>query len=260
MDALGDRMKGYESVPRARLVPKMPVLIRLDGKAFHTLTRGMEKPFDERFQRCMWETARALCAQIQGCQVAYVQSDEITLLLVDYQTIKTQGWFEYDLQKMVSISAAIASNAFNAELARAFPDKPPALFDSRAWNLPREEVTNCFIWRQQDATRNSILGLAQAHFSHREMHGKNTSVLQDMLHAKGINWNDCLTWQKRGICVVKETFEVEPPLGHGPPGHGEAHYEQKAQRTRWTVDENIPIFTQNRNYIDRFVYSTGADE
>ena len=108
-DSLGDRMKGYESVPRARLIPRMPVLLRLDGKAFHTLTRGMDKPVDARFQKCMWEAARRLCSEVQGCQVAYVQSDEITLLLIDYQTLTTDRWFDYDLQKMCSVAAGFAS-------------------------------------------------------------------------------------------------------------------------------------------------------
>jgi tRNA(His) 5'-end guanylyltransferase len=102
---IATRMKEYESIPRIRLIPKVPVLIRLDGKAFHTLTRDMEK-CDKRFQRCMWETAKYLCENIQGCRFAYVQSDEISLLLVDYDDTKTQGWFGYDLQKMVSVSAA----------------------------------------------------------------------------------------------------------------------------------------------------------
>lgn len=236
MSDLGDRMKRYEAISASRLMPKTPVLIRLDGKAFHTLTRKCTKPWDLGFQTAMWETARYLCDQISGCRVAYVQSDEITLLLVDYQSIGTQGWFDYELQKLVSVSASIAAAAF----ARAFNVDALAAFDARAWNLPAHEVVNCFIWRQQDATRNSILGLAQAHYSHNEMQGKKTDVLQDMLMAKGINWNDCPVPQKRGVCITRETFLVGGGI-------------DTCWRHRWTVDEAIPIFTESREYIERFV-------
>lgn len=237
MSDLGDRMKGYESVPRSRLVPKLPVLIRLDGKAFHTLTRGCEKPWDQRFQEAMWETAKALCAEISGCRVAYAQSDEITLLLVDYQTNQTQGWFDYDLQKIVSVSAGIASATFCS-----WWKEGRGVFDSRAWNLPPHEVTNCFIWRQQDATRNSLSSLAQAHFSAKQLHGKRGPDMHDMLMAKGINWNDCPIPQKRGACIVRETFDVAPK-DNGVP----------ILRHRWIVDEEIPVFTEDREYIEKFV-------
>lgn len=236
-DSLGDRMKGYESVPRTRLVPRMPVLLRLDGKAFHTLTRNMDKPVDEKFQQAMWETARHLCEEIQGCQVAYVQSDEITLLLVDYQTIKTQGWFEYEVQKMCSVAAGMASVQFSEWLNTA------GIFDCRAWNLPREEVVNCFVWRQQDATRNAIQMLGQSKFSHRQLHGKSCPVIQEMLFQEhGINFNDCPIPQKRGACIVKETYTMQVVASDEP-----------VTRTRWVVDEAIPIFTQDRSYIQRFV-------
>lgn len=236
-DSLGDRMKAYESVPRARLMPKTPVLLRLDGKAFHTLTRGMDRPYDERFMRCMWSTATELCDSIQGCKIAYVQSDEITLLLIDYQTYQTQGWFDYEVQKMCSISASIATAAFGDKFRELFPErKATPLFDARCWNLPREEVANCLIWRQQDASRNSIQMLAQAHFSHKEMHLKNCSMLQDMLMLdKGVNWNDQPVPFKRGACAIRESYA-------GP---------ENSIRHRWVIDENVPIFTQNRDYVER---------
>jgi tRNA(His) 5'-end guanylyltransferase len=238
MDSLGDRMKMFESVPRTRLVPKVPVLLRLDGKAFHSLTRGLDKPVDQRFARCMWQTAIALCEELQGCQLGYVQSDEITILLVDYQGFKTQAWFDYEVQKMVSIAAGLASACFTLAFRAAFPEREEVpVFDCRAWNLPRHEVVNCFIWRQQDASRNSVSGLAQAHFSQAELHGKSSSEMQDMLMLqRGINWNDCPIPQKRGVCIVKESYEVDG-----------------ATRGRWIVDEAIPIFTQDRLYVQRRV-------
>lgn len=248
-DSLGDRMKGYESVPRVRLVPKMPVLLRLDGKAFHTLTRGMDKPVDENFVQCMRDTAVYLCREIQGAQVGYLQSDEISILLIDYQTIQTQGWFDYEIQKMCSVAAAMASVVFNSSFQRLFPQRCEwPVFDCRAWNLPREEVVNAFIWRQQDATRNSVQSLAHANFSHKELHHKDQREMQDMLMSKGINWNDCPTVQKRGACVVKETYEID---AHEPGDHWRP--TGTATRTRWVVDAEIPIFTQDRNYIQRFV-------
>lgn len=231
-------MKRFEAISAAKLMPKTPVLIRLDGKAFHTLTRGMEKPVDWKFMSAMWLTAAELCEQISGCRVAYVQSDEISLLLVDYQSIGTQGWFDYELQKLVSVSAGIATAAFcEQEVGRG-------VFDSRAWNLPPNEVTNYFIWRQQDATRNSVSGLAQSHFSVNALHGKNNAAMQDMLMSKGVNWNDCPTPQKRGVCVVRETFTLNADEMCG------------ATRHRWVVDESIPVFTEDRQYIERFVAPT----
>ncbi len=236
MSALGDRMKHYESVWSGRLMPKTPALIRLDGKAFHTLTRQCEKPWDQNFQRAMWQTAAYLCEEISGTRLAYVQSDEISLLLVDYQSLQTQGWFDYEVQKMASVSASMAAAVF----AREWRSDRPAAFDARAWSLPAHEVTNYFIWRQQDATRNSISGLAQAHFSAKQLHGKNGPAMLEMLHEKGIDWKDCAIQQKRGACLFRETYEA--PGTDGP-----------AMRHRWTVDVEIPIFTEDRAYVERFV-------
>jgi len=250
-DSLGDRMKLFEGVTRTRLMPKTPVMLRLDGKAFHTLTRGMDKPVDKRFQAAMYATAKALCEEVQGCQLAYVQSDEITLLLVDYQTYRTQSWFDYEIMKMCSVAAGIASAHFSG----CYDDKV-GIFDCRAWNLPQHEVVNALIWRQQDATRNSISSLAQSHFSPKELHGKDSVTMQDMLVLeKKINWNDCPVPQKRGVCVVKETYEV-PVSGRDEISAGKFGPMETftTTRTRWVVDENIPVFTQDRQYIDKFVY------
>lgn len=255
-DSLGDRMKGYESVSDYRLVKRTPVIIRIDGKAFHTFTRGFNKPFDEYFMRAMFETAKALCEQIQCCKLAYTQSDEISLLLVDYNTLQTQPWFENRLCKMCSISASVATLAFNnafrclvaeaskteaAELTAVYKGalKRGGLFDSRAYNMPREEVANYFLWRQNDATRNSILGVGQKKFSRKALQNKSCNDIQEMLFTeRGINWNDLDIKYKRGVCVVRVEREV-------------------GEKTRhiWEVDENIPIFSteEGRQYIERFV-------
>lgn len=255
-DTLGDRMKLYESVPRARLIPKEPVLIRLDGKAFHSFTKGMERPYDRAFHECMWEAAKYLCENIQGCQVAYVQSDEITLLLVDYKDIKSEGWFGYGIQKMVSVAAAMCTAAFCAAYGEKFiiprdlnlkgpfntlKRELPA-FDARAWNLPRHEVVNAFIWRQQDATRNAIQLLGQHYYSHKQLHGVNCNQIQDMVWKDhGINFDKLPTPQKRGVCIIKKKEKVETLFGG------------VYTRSKWVVDENIPIFTQDRDYIQRLV-------
>lgn len=243
---IGDRMKQYEAVPKLFLMRRMPVIIRLDGKAFHTYTRGFDRPFDETLSRCMKATMMELCKQVQGCVLGYTQSDEITLVLCDWQKLDTDAWFSYNLQKIVSISASLASVVFNNEIKLlASIEKDPvrwsllqkkslqlALFDSRAFSIPTHEVVNCLIWRQQDATRNSIQALAQSLFPHKELQGLNTKKLQDKIFTeKGINWNDLPTEQKRGSCCIK------------------------LDDNKWHIDTEIPIFTQDRNYVeDRMVF------
>lgn len=254
---LGDRMKQYEAVNKSFLMKRNPVIIRVDGKAFHTFTRGMKKPFDDIMVDCMDRTARYLCEYIQGCKLAYVQSDEISLLLTDYETIKTQGWFNYNLQKMVSISASMATLSFNQAfvnnvnimnyLPMDLEDERyynviknnlfKAMFDSRVFSIPKEEVVNYFIWRQKDATRNSIQMVAYNEFSRKQLYKKSCNELQEMLfQEKGINWNDLKTSNKRGRCIVKQQFEIEGTT-----------------RNRWTLDDEIPVFTQDREYINKYV-------
>lgn len=262
-DNLGDRMKDYENVPRISLTKKMPVIIRLDGKAFHSFTRGMKRPFDEVLISTMQKTAKFLCENVMNCKLAYTQSDEISLLLIDYEKNESQQWFQNSLQKMVSVTASMATLAFNNEYRLAISaladqqeasiediadaigcyfDKhgnfKNALFDARAFTLPQEEVCNYFIWRQQDASRNSVQMVAQSLFSHKQLHGKNTGELQDMMFTEhGVNWNDYPTHQKRGACIVKEQYDKDG-----------------AMRSRWVPDLKIPIFTQNRDYIDKYVF------
>lgn len=250
----GDRMKEYENVNRFYLTRRAPLIIRIDGRAFHTFCRGLKKPYDETFAKSMQATTLNLCKNIEGCKLAYTQSDEISLLLTDYDELETQAWFDKNLQKIVSISASIATLYFN----EAFKDLADrwcenyyqawntseeedkyfetlcnrqftATFDSRAFCLPKEEVANYFVWRQKDATRNSINSLAQANFSHKSLQGLNVNQVQDKLvNEKGINWNDQPTEFKRGICCIKT-------------------------EEGWTVDKEIPVFTEDRNYVERFI-------
>lgn len=228
-DSLGTRIKGYENISRFYLTKRTPLIIRLDGKAFHTLTRGLEKPWDRDFTNAMLYTMQMLCEQVENVKLAYWQSDEISLLLTDYDRLETEAWFSRNLQKMVSVSASIATHAFNDNFSH--PTKV-GYFDSRAFTIPKEEVCNYFIFRQNDASRNSVQGLGQANFSHKSLHGLNNSQVQDKLMLeKGINWNDTPTIFKRGACCLRKD-------------------------KKWVADYEIPIFTKDRDYIERLVSVT----
>ena len=271
-DDLGVRMKTfYEQIPKTKLMRRTPVAIRIDGKAFHTFTRGFNKPFDEVLMQSMQQTMKYLCENIQGCVLGYTQSDEITLILVDYKKLNSSAWFDYEVQKMCSIAASMATMAFNKSFKRnynlwknkTFPTSyldylnapithdditlldtyskamnNGAMFDARVFNIPKEEVTNLLYWRQMDAIRNSIQMVGQANFSHKQLHGSSCNEIQDMLMVQnGINWNDFPVNQKRGSCCIKEVYEHEG-----------------VQRTHWVIDNNIPIFREDgREYIDKLI-------
>lgn len=261
-DELGTRMKEfYENVPKTRLTRKVPVAIRLDGSHFHTFTRGFQKPFDQVLIKSMQDTMKYLCENIQGCVLGYTQSDEITLILTDYKKQTSSAWFDYEVQKVVSTSAALATMAFN----RAFRENAEkwienyyeawnhtkeedrlvdvyekamemgATFDSRCFNIPKEEVCNLLYWRQHDASKNSISMAAYANFSHNTLQGKSSTEKQDMLMLeKGINWNDYPTTCKRGCCCVKS-------------------------EKGWVIDNEIPIFlNENRSYVEDRVNFVGV--
>ena len=274
-DDLGQRMKSYyENVYRFGLTRRTPVAIRIDGKAFHTFTRGFQKPFDDVLVAAMQRTMKYLCENIQGCKLGYTQSDEITLILTDYDTLTTDAWFGYELQKMCSIAASMATMAFNKffdeevdmwgrktfeyfwdeggydpekisfaqsdmDLVDAYDKalRKGAMFDARVFNIPKEEVTNLVYWRQLDAARNSIQMVGQANFSHNELQNKSCNMIQEMLMTeKEINWNDFPTHLKRGSCCVKT-----------PNG--------------WHIDKEIPMFRgEYRAYIDDLIYIEGDKE
>lgn len=276
---LGDRMKNnYENISRYYLTRRTPVICRIDGKAFHTFTRGFKKPFDDILVKTMQDTMKYLCENIQGCVLGYTQSDEISLVLTDYAELTTDAWFGNNLQKMCSVSASMATMAFNkffSDRVQDFmyaccddlgddvlPEKQndydlaynvyfkklyTAMFDSRVFTIPKEEVCNYMLWRQQDSTRNSIQSVGQANFSAKDLHKKSTKDIQDMLMTqKGINWNDYSTTLKRGSCCIKiddsltEYDEVGNICGY-------------TQRSKWVIDNEIPIFSQDRNYVERLI-------
>ena len=251
-DNLGDRMKeNYENRAKTQLLRRTPVIIRLDGKAFHTFTRGFKKPFDDILIEAMQQTMLTLCKEIQGCVLGYTQSDEITLVLTDYKKLETSAWFDYDVQKICSVSASIATLAFNRSFAKQCKLYAPsnstdinnahinsiyngALFDSRCFNVPKEEVTNCILWRQQDAIRNSINSVGQTNFPHKELQGLSTDqILGKLLEEKQIDWNKLPVHLQRGSCCIKR--EVDGVYS-------------------WFIDTEIPIFKgESRNYIENLL-------
>ncbi len=239
--SLGDRMKEYEATSQGNVLRRTPVIIRVDGKAFHTFTKCFRDadapdPFSPVMHKLMTQTAMTMMAETQCAVLAYTQSDEISILLRDWDRHETQQWFGGKLQKMISVSAAQAAAYFNFFLTREvglldYVSAVP-LFDSRVFQLPMDEVTNYFVWRQQDATRNSVQMLGRHFFSHKAMHGKNVSNIQDMLmDIHGENWNDIDTWKKRGTCVLPNPDKLD-------------------SSANVVVDEEIPIFTKNREYIE----------
>lgn len=252
--SLGDRMKAYEAATGTVLIPRMPTIIRVDGKAFHTFTRRINEENDptsrygpsEKMHQVMMHTAEALCDEIQNAVLAYTQSDEISILLRDYDDLQTQQWFGGKVQKIVSVSASVAATAFNffweGQFGRLRYVNELAQFDARVFQIPKEDVANYFIWRQKDATRNSVQFIARKHFSHKELHGKSNEQIQEMLWKEhDCNWNDYAAWKKRGSCIIKkeERIQVTDQTIYG--------------RMKFVEDDHIPIFTADREYIERFV-------
>ena len=273
---LANRMKEYEKRNQYYLQKRTPVAIRVDGRSFHTFTKGFQRPFDDVLIKTMQETAKYMCENIQAAKLAYVQSDEITIILTDYDTLETDSWFNYRTDKLCSISASMATMAFNKffrknvenfvqdcatdyetqrlcgegtveyELCKTYQKSAEkgAMFDARCFNIPKEEVTNLIYWRQLDATRNSIQMVGQANFSHKELQNKSCNDIQDMLHEqKGINWNDYPTVCKRGTAIIYINYQNTQSLTNGDIIKG------------WKIDTEMPILKgENRAYVDDLVY------
>jgi tRNA(His) guanylyltransferase len=220
--SLSDRMKAYEECYRIRLPNRVPKVIRIDGRSFSSVLSGVNKPYDIGIMSGMMDSAMTLMQDIGGtARLAYLQSDECSILLNDNISLNCQSWFDGNLNKTVSISAA----SFTETFSRTQSKVQGALFDSRFFVVPDNDVVNYLVWRQQDATRNSITMYASAHYSHRELDCKSGSEKQDMLMAKGVNWNDMPTWTKRGLVLYRN------------------------EDNKIVIDDEIPIFTQDREYI-----------
>lgn len=263
-DELGKRMKhNYEEVSKTRLVRRMPVAIRIDGRAFHTFTRGFEKPFDMILVKSMQYTTKWLCENIQGCVFGYTQSDEITLILVDYQNLESSAWFDYEVQKLCSIAASMATMKFNQIFqincapiieagewnsyieARYKACQKGAMFDARCFNIPKEEVTNLIYWRQLDAIRNSIQMVGQDNFSHKYLQGLSCNDIKQELRKKADcqNWEDYPIFLQRGTAVRKEYLSRQDLVT------GEI-----IDTKEWIIDVNMPILKgEDREYVDDLI-------
>ena len=231
-DDIGDRFKEYEAVFDYTLPRRLPMVIRVDGRAFHGITLG--KPFDTTFFHVMSETAKALCTEIQGACLAYFQSDEISIVARDDMANTTQPWLGKRLSKVLSISAAVATSTFNRHGVWG-----PRQFDSRAFVLPdANEVINYLIWRQQDASRNSVSMAAHAEFSHKSLQGVNSNGMIDRLREAGKPWEDTPTHFKRGAVCLKRTYQkLVEQTG------------KMCDRREWVIDTEPPIFTKERGYV-----------
>lgn len=251
-DELGNRLKSnYEDRAKTYLLRRTPVIVRIDGRAFHTFTKKFDKPFDTIFGMAMQMTLEDICKETTGVVFGYVQSDEISLLLQDYATLQTDAYFDYGVQKISSVLAGVATMYFNKNFQKLVYSQSKAgvdvlrymgknldilmgSFDARCFNIPKEEVINYFIWRQNDASKNSVQMLARSLFSHKELQGLNLAQLQDkMMLEKNVNWNNLEIWKKRGACCVRDS-----------------------ETRKWTIDRAIPIFTEDKDYVDKFVYLT----
>jgi len=222
--AIGKRMKNYyESRYRFKLTRRTPVVIRLDGNCFHTLTKDCKKPFDIQLSRAMEETARDLCAYIQGARCSYIQSDEISILLTDFENLDTEAWFDYNVQKMCSISAGKASVFFTDYYGKE------GIFDSRVFNIPKEEVCNYFVWRQADWERNSLIMYARSFYTQEELHKKGRGDLHEMLHRKGHNWAGLEDRWKNGLFISRS-------------------------EDGWLTHPECPIFKTDRISVEKYLY------
>lgn len=277
-DSLGDRMKSqFEDRTRISVLRKTYTLIRVDGKAFHTYTRGLKRPFDQGLIEDMNETAAYLCKNIQGSKFAYVQSDEISVLVTDFDSITTDMWFDGNLQKMASVASSLATAKFNQlRMKRSCWDGadvdgyldaddlekfPLACFDARVFQIPQSvEVENYFIWRQQDAVRNSISSVAQSLYSHKELEGKSSNQKQEMIFQKGINWNDYTSREKRGGFIERVEIKVDPFMNPHPSlGKKNTTNKDSGIRKKWQSVE-CPIFTQNREFLKSRIPSFSENE
>lgn len=264
-DALGTRMKEYyENIPKTKLMRRCPVMLRLDGVAFHTFTRGLKRPFDDILRNSMNDTMLYLCSKIQGCVFGYTQSDEISLLLIDYKNLDSSAWFDYEVEKICSVASGMATLAFNKAFEKHVEEyisrvkwpvdeetntyiktlrrkvRQGGFFDTRCFNIPKEEVCNMFYWRQLDARRNSISMVAQSIFSSKELHKKTSSDKKEMLLEKGIDWDAYAPSYKWGTSCFKKCVE-------------------NSNKTMWFLDTNMPLLkntedTDYRFYVEKYVF------
>lgn len=286
---ISKRMKDYESVSASKLMKRCPVICRIDGKAFHTLTRHFKFPFDDILITTMQETAKYLCEHLEGVVLSYQQSDEISLLFVDYKEINTVPYYDYNVQKLCSIIASMATLAFNkifsdvvesfyqkdfkarglgsmsnfadeSEYSRVFDELEDeyeayysvmntAMFDARVFNLPKDEVANYFFWRQYDASKNSVQMVGRSYFTHAELNKKSTNDIQDMLMVQ-----KGVNWNDFPVYQKRGSCAIRNKIVLENNGITKTAMLKDASKSEngWVIDKNIPIFKgEGREYIER---------
>lgn len=263
-DSLEDRMKIYEDINRFHLIPRSYAFVRIDGKSFHSYCKNLNRPFDKGFMDDMDATAVYLCENVQNAKLGFVQSDEISLLLCDFDTLTTAQFFDGNIQKISSVVASMATAKFNElradrqvkyaienDIDMSVSDRwPLAMFDGRCWNVPNNvEAMNVFRWRQQDCIRNSVSMVSQSNFSHKELHGKSQVDMHEMLHQKGVNWaTDFTDGEKNGRIIVKELYRF-PSLGKLKKVlDAELEEKELVERTRW-VAQGAWVFTKDEGKL-----------
>lgn len=260
--ALGDRMKWYERrYADTTLMPGIPVMARIDGRSFSRFTKGLERPYDVRLSQLMRDTTKYL-VQETNARCGYTQSDEISLVWLS-EDYDSEIFFGGKLLKMASVIGSMATAYFNKRLPTVLPEKEDQLpvFDNRVWEVPTpEEAVNCFIWREQDATRNSIQMSARHHYSHYDCHKKNTSELQQMLFQKGVNWNDYPNFFKRGTYIRKRELDrpfTTEELESLPEKHAARRNPDLVVKRTVVMEEDFPVLTRIENRVDVILF--GAD-
>lgn len=246
---LNKRMKQYEKSSRHTLPYRMPVIVRVDGRSFHSFTNLLDDPFCNDLADTMGYSAKKLAQDVSGAVFAYTQSDEINLLITPYTSLNFEPYFGNRVQKLTSTTASCVTAVFNQKWERLRPDYDNlAQFDARTFILPKEEVCNYFIWRQKDAKRNSIQTLGRKYFSHSEMQGLSNDEVQEKLwQEKNVNWADLSDRFKNGQAVYQQEQEEAVEVDGAT---------KVVKRTPWTIDKSPPVFTSDRKYIDQFVYNS----
>ncbi len=249
----GDRMKFYEGKETKRqLIPMLPICVRLDGNKFSKFTKGLRRPYDERLSKLFVETTKYL-VELSGAKIGFTESDEISLIL-NSDSFKSQTFLNGKIHKLNSILSSNATAFFNANIHKYIPNwSNMATFDCRVWNVPNKiEAVNAILWREQDASKNSISMAASHYYSHKELQHKNSSEKQDMLMAKGINWNDYPSFFKRGVFVQSKTIEKKyttDELDKLPLKHNARMNPNEVYTRNVMTEIDMPIFSTVVNRV-----------
>ena len=259
-DSLGDRQKDYEAAYDSKIIRRTPVMVRVDGRSFHRVCKKLKKPYEPLLLEAMAHTMFFVVSEMAGAVFAYQQSDEITFVLRNDQSLDSEAWYGNRIQKIASITGSLATLGFNnaiRELGTKLDLSGDALFDARVWGMPTiSEVVNNLIWRQQDCTRNSISGAAQAVVGKK--FGKKTAL--KMLH--GLSSKDKIEMMLNDCGIVfEEEFPSAFRMGVGaykipmiiPTKDGE-----NSTRKKWTIDWDLPNFVTERDFVYNLIFS-GCD-